>query len=93
VIERDAQGNILISPFIHKISQLGFNHIKGCALSVYSHFDDNYIFIGIEGKADLVKAQYLDLNQPLMIKYRPVQQSLEPVPKPTPKAEGVSPLP
>ena len=78
LIERDFQGNIQIAPFIQKISHLGFEHIKGCALSVYSHFESNYIFIGLEGKAETIKAQYIDLSQPLMIKFRPVSSMAEP---------------
>ena len=76
-MERDAHGNIQIAPFISKISQLGFDNIKGCALSVYSHFESNFIFIGLEGKADTIKAQYVDLNNPLQIKYRPVSSTIE----------------
>lgn len=77
-MDRDAQGNIQIAPFIQKIAQLGFDNIKGCALSVYSHFENNFIFIGLEGKADTIKAQYVDLNNPLQIKYRPVSSTIEP---------------
>lgn len=75
ILERDAQGNILIAPFITKIAQLGFNAIKGCALSVYSHEEANYIYIGLEGKAELIKAQYVNFQHPLQIKYRPVQSA------------------
>lgn len=56
MLERDQNGNIMLVAFIQKIVGFGFGNIKGCALSVYSHYEDTYIFIGQEGQTDFVKS-------------------------------------
>lgn len=72
-LDRDSEGNIVIGPFVDNLLNIGFLN-KGCSISVFSKYENSYIYLGVEGDISVINKSFVDL-QPggsLTLKWRPV---------------------